>query len=453
MEQTKETIKLPAVCASTKQGKEAYAEPAVWTEAMLKALENGVKGGKWFTLIDKVYREKTLGIAFAKVYKNQGASGLDRVRVEDFKRNCETELRKLSAELTAGKYQPQAIRRVFIPKPGSSEQRPLGIPTVRDRVVQEALRIVIEPIFEKCFLDCSYGFRPNRGAKDALRNVDQLLADGYNWVVDADIRKFFDTIDHEILVKLIEEKIADQRIIKLIWQFLKQPISEDGKLIKNELGTPQGGVISPLLANIYLHQLDLKLVGVDFKIVRYADDLVVLTKTPEEAETARQLVETITTELKLELHQEKTKIVNMEIPESSFEFLGYRFYRSKKGKICKLVREKSQIKLREKIRQLTKRHNGNSMQCNIDRINPILKGWFEYFKQAHFNSLANIDKWIRGRLRSILRSRIKRKGRANGLDHQRWPNSYFDQLKLFNLVESKKALIRKQNLQTLACSS
>ena len=267
----------PAVVREAKQAGEvrarwAWAEPCVWTERMLTALEEGVKGGVWFSLIDKVSAPRVLRWAFEQVKKNGGAAGVDHETTAMYAERSEQHTEYLTRTLKEGSYQPAAVRRVMIPKPGSKEKRPLGIPTVRDRVVEKALQATIEPIFEREFAEHSYGFRPGRGCKDALRRVDQLLKAGYLWVVDADLQKYFDTIPHEPLMRLIEEKIADGRVLKLISKYLEQGVLEDMRYWQPETGTPQGAVISPLLSNIYLNPLDHLLAASGIEMVRYADD-------------------------------------------------------------------------------------------------------------------------------------------------------------------------------------
>jgi len=239
---------------------------------MLTALEQGVKGGKWFSLIDKVQALPNLRRAFARVKANGGAAGVDHVTVEEFAGHLEANLEKLSRRLADGSYRPQAVRRVWIPKPGSKEKRPLGIPTVGDRVVQAALRAVLEPIFERDFAAQSYGFRPGRGCKDALRRVDTLLKQGYSWVVDADLKSYFDTIPHQELLERVKTKVADARVLNLLEAFLRQGVLEEMNLWTPEEGTPQGGVVSPLLSNIYLDALDGHLATSGYEMVRYADD-------------------------------------------------------------------------------------------------------------------------------------------------------------------------------------
>ena len=252
----------------------SWAERAVWTERMLTALEQGVKGGRWFSLIDKVHTEDNLIAAYIQVAHNQGAAGVDHVTVQDFGSRFRDELRKLSQQLRDGTYRPQAVRRVHIPKPGTNETRPLGIPTVRDRVAQAAVVNVIQPIFEKEFAAHSYGFRPGRGCKDALRRVDQLLKAGYVYVVDADLKSYFDTIPHDRLMARLNERISDGRLLSLIQSFLKAGILDGLTEWTPEAGSPQGAVLSPLLSNVYLNPLDHLMAQAGFEMVRYADDCV-----------------------------------------------------------------------------------------------------------------------------------------------------------------------------------
>jgi len=249
-----------------------WVEPEVWTDRMLTALEKGVKGGKWFSLIDKVFASETLRIAFRQVKANNGAAGVDHQTIKMFEAHLDENLSRLSEQLKDGKYSPRAIQRRYIPKPGSKEKRPLGIPTVRDRVVQGAIRMVLEPIFERDFCEESYGFRPGRGCKDALRRVDGLLKEGYTWVVDADLKSYFDTIPHDRLLKLVGNKVSDGRVLDLIEAFLKQQVMETAKSWNPEQGTPQGAVLSPLLSNIYLDPFDHHMVQSKVAMVRYADD-------------------------------------------------------------------------------------------------------------------------------------------------------------------------------------
>jgi RNA-directed DNA polymerase len=230
-----------------------WTEPSVWTERMLAALEDGVKGGQWFSLIDKVYAKANLKRAFERVKANGGAPGVDQQTIEMFEARLEQNLEQIAESLKGGSYRPQPVKRVWIAKAGSKERRPLGIPTVRDRVVQTAVRHVLEPIFERNFADHSYGFRPKRSAKDALRRVDDLLKQGYCWVVDADLKSYYDTIPHESLQRRVEAKISDGRIMDLLSKFMRQGVMESMREWQPEEGTPQGAVISPLLVFIWIH--------------------------------------------------------------------------------------------------------------------------------------------------------------------------------------------------------
>jgi RNA-directed DNA polymerase len=422
-----------------KQDKEAlrarwgWVEHGVWTDSMLRSLERGIKGGKWFALIDKVYELKNLQSSFWKVWRNAGRAGIDGQSVKNFEASEEQQLLELAEELRTQSYRPAAVKRVWIPKPGSQETRPLGIPVVRDRVVQTALRNVIEPIFERDFAAQSYGFRPGRGTRDALRRVEELLEEGNHWVVDADIKGYFDSIPHQQLMEKIGKKISDGRVLKLIESYLKAGVMETGKGWEaTPEGTPQGGVISPLLANIYLDELDWELARAGLQMVRYADDFVVLCRTEEEACGALERIRRWMDQAQLRLHPEKTKVVDAT-QRGGFDFLGYHFEGGQKW-----PRKKSLNRLREKLREHTRRNNGHSLDCIIRRINPILRGWYNYFRFSKLNALQSVDGWIRGRLRSILRKRTKRKGKAKGKDHYRWRNLFFDEVGLFNLTAARQ---------------
>jgi RNA-directed DNA polymerase len=413
--------------AGATPGRWYWVEPRVWTERMLAALEQGVKGGKWFSLIDKVIPQRTLEAAFGKVAVNQGAAGVDHVTIPMFEACLDDELRRLSEGLRDGTYRPQAIRRHYIPKPGSQEMRPLGIPTIRDRVVQTALRMALEPIFERDFAQHSYGFRPGRGCKDALSRVDELLKAGYTYVVDADLKSYFDTIPHDRLMALVGQKVSDGRVLNLIEAFLKQGVLDGLQEWTPEMGSPQGAVISPLLSNIYLDPLDQLMAREGFEMVRYADDFVILCRSPEDAARALERVRDGTTTVGLTLHPTKTRIV--AATDESFDFLGYRFDRDKL-----FPRDKSLKKLKDTIRAKTKRNNGKCLQAIIASLNPTLRGWFEYFKHSYPTTFQTLDGWTRMRLRSILRKRQGKRGRGRGSDHQRWTNAFFAAQGLYSLV-------------------
>jgi RNA-directed DNA polymerase len=401
---------------------------------MLTALEQGVKGGKWYSLIDKVQSETTLKAAFTEVAANKGAAGVDHVSVERFAKDKDANLQRLSEEMRRGIYRPQQIRRHYIPKLGSTEMRPLGIPTVRDRTVQTALRMVLEPIFERDFAAHSYGFRPNRGCKDALRRVQELLNAGYNIIVDVDLKSYFDTIPKDRLMALIRQKVADTQVLALVESFLEQGVLDGDREWTPEQGTPQGAVVSPLLSNIYLDPLDHLMAEQGFEMVRYADDFVVMCRTLEEATAALALVKEWTASAGLTLHPTKTRLVDER--KDGFDFLGYHFEASKRW-----PRSKSLKKFRDTIRAKTKRSSGRSMSQTIADVNQTLRGWFEYFKHSHHKTFRTEDGFVRRRLRSILRRQTHRKGsaRAYGADQTRWPIAYFDALGLFNLQHAHLA--------------
>lgn len=408
-----------------------WVETSIWTERMLTALGNGVKGGKWYSLMDKVCRYSTLEAAWQRVRRNRGSAGVDQQSIERFDAQAERYLKELAEALSSGRYRPQAVRRVWIPK-GDGKQRPLGIPTVKDRIVQMALKLVIEPIFEFDFLDVSYGFRPGLGCKDALREVDRLLKAGHIWAVDADIQGYFDNIPHDRLLSLVKHRIADQRILELLERYLKQDIMEGLNKWTPTKGSPQGAVISPLMANIYLHELDKVMTSKGFSFVRYADDSVVLCRTEQEAQEALKVMQCWTEEHDLSLHPDKTHLGHCFVEGQGFEFLGYRFECGKR-----YVRKKSYKKFRDKVRSLTRRSRGSSMSQIINDLNPVLRGWFEYFKHATRTTFPYTDGFIRRRLRAIRRKQQKRPGMGwNYNDHRRWPNTYFANLGLFTMKEA-----------------
>jgi len=429
----------PAAVSETKQAGEvrarwAWVEPRVWTERMLTALEAGVKGGKWFSLIDKVSAPRVLLQAFEQVKANGGAAGVDHQTIAMYEQRLEQHTEYLARTLKAGSYQPAAVKREWIPKPGSKEKRPLGIPTVRDRVVEKAMQDTLEPIFEREFAEQSYGFRPGRGCKDALRRVDQLLKQGQRWVVDADLKSYFDTIPHEQLLKLIEEKVADGRVLELIRKYLKQGVLEEMREWQPEAGTPQGAVISPLLSNIYLNPLDHLMEANGSEMVRYADDFVVLCRGEAEAQSALAVVQQWTAAAGLTLHPEKTRIVDAAQP-GGFDFLGYHFERGEKR-----PRRKSLKKYKDTIRAKTKRNTGQSLKVIIANVNRTTKGWFAYFKHSHLYTFRPLDQFIRVRLRNILRRRSGRRGIASGSESVRWTNAYFAEQGLFSLLQAQLAL-------------
>ena len=403
---------------------------------MLSALEKGVKGDIWFSLIDKVYKPANLVAAARKVIANKGAPGVDHVTVQQYSQYEELYLANLHSALKEDIWRPKAIKRQHIPKPGSAETRPLGIPCVEDRVVQTALRNVLEPIFEKEFHDHSFGFRPGRGCQDALQRVEESLHAGYLYVVDADIRKFFDTIPHETLMKRVEERVADSRVLTLLRRFLCQEVMEDAGTWTPEEGTPQGAVISPLLANVFLNPLDHLMAQAGHRMIRYADDSVIVCRSQTEAESALALMRRWCEEHGLTLHPEKTCIADLTQTDAGFDFLGYRFQRTRNNRIGRWAGKKALKRLHERIRPHTRRTIGHSLERVIERLNPILRGWYNYFKDSNKYTFIEVDKWTRGRLRSILRKRNKGKGKGGGMDHFKWPNAHFAKLGLYSLEQA-----------------
>lgn len=415
----------------------AWVERSVWTDRMLHALERGVEGGRWYCLIDKVCRMETLRAAWARVQANRGAAGVDHETVTAFGRRIEENLTKLHEDLRTGRYRPSAVRRVRIPKPGKpGETRPLGIPTIRDRVVQSALRSVLEPIFEVGFAERSYGFRPRRGAKDALRRVRQLIDAGNAHVVDADLKSYFDTIDHDNLLALLRRRVTDGKVLALVEGFLTAGILEDKVERTPGEGTPQGGVISPLLANIYLDPLDHLVAGRGWEMVRYADDFVILCPTAEGAQQALTVVQEWAASVALTLHPEKTRLVSLEEEGSNFDFLGYRFWRNRHN-----VAPKAKQRMRERIRELTPRSSGYSLDTIIKRLNATLRGWFEYFKHGAKSAMREIDERVRTRLRAILWKRHKRPGYPGPSAKFRWTNTYFTGLGLLSLKAARETIV------------
>jgi RNA-directed DNA polymerase len=404
----------------------------IWTERMLAALGNGVKGNKWFSLIDKVYRPSTLQAAWEQVKANRGAAGIDKQSIEGFAAHSERYLNELAKDLEEGRYQAQAVRRVEIPKAGG-KTRPLGIPTVKDRIVQTAVKRVIEPIFEHEFLPMSYGFRPGRGCKDALREVDGYLKEGNTHVVDADLKGYFDSIPHRLLEERIFERISDGRLLELLAGWLRQDIVKELEKWTPVAGTPQGAVISPLLANLYLHPLDEIMVRQGYRMVRYADDFVILCKSAEQAQTALDEVKAWVEANGLTLHPDKTHVGDCRQEGQGFEFLGYRFEAGKR-----LVRKKSLQGFKDKIREKTRRNRGESLARIIADLTPMIRGWYGYFKHAGSWIFPRLDGYIRRRLRALLRKQEKRPGIGKcHADHKRWPNAYFATLGLFTMTEAR----------------
>jgi RNA-directed DNA polymerase len=387
---------------------------------MLAALERGNDGRQWHTLIDKVYTPKNLSLALQTVVAHRGAPGVDGQTTAAVAARAEEEVASIARLLQQGRYEPRPARRVWIEKTGSREQRPLGIPTVRDRVVETALLQLLEPIFERDFAETSYGFRPGRNAQQAIAQVEQHLLAGCTWVVDADLKGYFDSIPQEKLLTLVRTKIADRRLLELLEKFLRAGVLESAKgWTPTETGTPQGAVISPLLANLYLDPLDHEMIRQGRRMVRYADDFIVLCRSEAEAREALVEVQRWVQAAGLTLHPTKTKLVDLNAGES-FEFLGWHFEKGHRW-----PREKSQAKFKEAVRERTVRSSGESLQRIITRLNRVIRGWGNYFRGGARTVPPRLDRWVRKRLRSVLRHRAGRKGAGHGLDHNRYPNCWF----------------------------
>ena len=361
---------------------------------------------------------KLMRQAFRKVKQNRGAAGVDKVSVEMFAKNLDENLDALMRDLKSGTFRTRPLRRVLIPKgPGTTKLRPLGIPVVRDRVAQEVLRRLLAPIFEPQFHENSFGFIRGRNCHQALERALEYHTEGDRVVLDADIQGFFDTIPKNRLLDIVREKISDRRVLGLIKQFLDQGIMDNLKTWTPETGVPQGAVLSPVLSNAYLNPLDHLMAEAGFQMVRYADDFVILCRTPEEAEAALAMVRTWVEEQGLILHPEKTHIVDSR--EKSFSFLGYSF----RGNM-RFPREKSLRKFRDRIRELTPRKSGKSMEEIIRRLNRMTRGWFGYFRHCHWSIFREYDQMIRRRLRRVLLKRHRRNPKRLPRN-QRWPDDYF----------------------------
>jgi RNA-directed DNA polymerase len=405
---------------------------------------------KWYSLIDKVYALPNLRAAWAKVKANGGKPGIDRLTIEQFGEDAEARLAQLAEDLRQKTYRPKPVRRVYIEKSGGG-QRPLGIPTVRDRIVQQALLQVLGPIFEAKFSARSHGFRPERGCATALAVVDRAVRHGYDWVVDADLQSFFDTVDHPKLITALNEEIADGSVLNLIQRILTAGVVEPSaaEVEPTELGTPQGGPLSPLLANIYLHAFDVRMVQAGYGLVRYADDFILFAKNEGEAEAALALArQVLEGELGLRLHPEKTRVVTAA---SGFEFLGFHYYRDPQTQEWrKEVRRKSVQRFRDAIRARTPRlknqrlpkarhltpvrlAKNQRLEEMVRELNGFLRGWHWYFKSVwspYPTPFLRFDQFVRRRLRAAISGR-----RGQGWWNVRLPNALLHNLGLASLDE------------------
>lgn len=415
----------------------AWVERCVWTERMLKRLDESQEQTVWFSLWDKVWRSDNLDQAILGVILNRGSAGVDGQTTGQLQQDWTPQCDQLQQELRGGTYRPKPALRAWIPKLGSAELRPLGIPTVRDRVVQTALRAVLEPIFERDFAEQSYGFRPGRGCLQALERVESLLQSGHRWIVDADLKAYFDTIPHERLLALVRERIADGKVIRLLEQYLAAGVMESGKDWQpSEQGTPQGAVISPLLANLYLNPLDQEMAGKGYQMVRYADDFVVCCRTEAEARSALTEIGRWVQAAGLTLHPAKTRIVNAA-ERDGFDFLGYHFeqYHESGGK--KWPRKKSLYKLRETLRVKLPRNRSGSIRQIVAELNPSLRGWYGYFRYSLPSAMVRVDEWVRERIRHIIRRRHKRRGMVKGRERTEYPVAWFAAQGLFSLKNAQ----------------
>ena len=428
--------------SAIKEDKERYPR---WTPVMVDAIPKlESEGRKWFQLHDKVADAKTLEMAWKRIDKRTTGSarergaGPDGATVGSFALNSGTELSRLSEELKKGAYKPAPARRHYIPKPGKSGKRPLGLPNIADKVVQEAMRGIIEPIWELRFSNTSHGFRPGRSTDSACLMMEEAILSGRTWIVDADIKGCFDNIPHETIINLVAERVSDGKILKLLRDMLEAGVMEEMKVRHSAAGTPQGGIISPLLCNIVLHEFDAAMRAAQISSVRYADDFALLCRSREEAEQALKTATEALGKLGLQINEEKTRIVHID---EGFDFLGWRY----KGRM-RWPRQSSVNSLKSKIRMKTKRVRPGSISTIAGELEPLQRGWFNYFRNGNSAAIfKEIDGWLRRRLRTIIHVRARGKtGISSLLDNMRSTIQFFNDSGLFNFTLQLSNFRRKE---------